>query len=89
MQGILASEGKAKRESESECTLLVHYLVEVVVYFNLLVETTSSDLPRNNTILVFTIHNSTTCYSSVTTSHVLAVMFFLPWIYNALQIIIY
>lgn len=31
-KGILASEGKAKRESQSECTLLVHYLVEVVEY---------------------------------------------------------
>jgi hypothetical protein len=30
-KGILASEGKAKRESQSECTLLVHHLVEVVV----------------------------------------------------------
>lgn len=43
---------------------------------NLLVETTSSDLPRNNTILV-SIHNSTTVLvTQVFTSHVLAVMFF-------------
>lgn len=48
MEGILASEeGKAKRESQSECTLLVHYIVQVVAYLNLLVvETTSSDLPQ-------------------------------------------
>ncbi len=43
-----------EKVSLSECTLLVHYLVEVVAYLNLLVETTtSSDLPQEQ------------CYTSI------------------------